>query len=543
MKRVILRPGELLCYQGPCVISTVLGSCVAVTIYDPIKKAAGMNHIQLPTCFGNDDPQSFKYARPAIVEMLKIFKNKFGSSKDDLVVNIFGGANINTAEDSVYGMVGSANIKEVKSILDSFKIPISNERTGGKTGMKVEINVQSGQIRFQSLRPSTALKEEQCVSQAPIVSKDSKEKRIHVLIVDDSKVIQKIITKVLSQFNDIVVVGTADGPMEAEKIRKEHRIDVMTLDLNMPQMDGVTYLKSYMALPKVPSVIVTDYNLKASGPVFDALEWGALDYLQKPSLHDLEDFGIELYKKIKMCSEYSLRGQREKETSNALSGSLIESYQTRLQLAPEQYFILIGSSTGGTEALKELLMKMPAKIPPILIVQHIPPVFSRAFAERLNQILPFKVKEASHGDRIEPGVVYIAPGGQHMKIKKMADIYKIQITEDPPVNRFRPSVDYLFASGQELVDKKIISIILTGMGDDGAREMLNLKRKGSITIAQDERSCVVYGMPKAAKERGAVDFELPLDKIAEKIVTIIAKKQFQKSGDFSPHEDDKNFAS
>jgi two-component system chemotaxis response regulator CheB len=295
----------------------------------------------------------------------------------------------------------------------------------------------------------------------------------------------------------------------------------MTLDINMPFMDGVTFLEFLMKEHPLPVVMVTDYRLDQSGPVLKSLELGAFDYVNKGELQSLladpSEFiamMIEANRSKKNIANRSLRKNHFDMTTKTTPFD-IPSYLLH------QYVIVVGASTGGTEAIKEVFTRLPANIPPIVCVQHIPPVFSKAFADRLAELCPFKVKEAENHDLLIPGRALIAPGGLQMKIEKSGDGYKVVLRDDPPVNRFKPSVDYLFDSAQ-ILDKKIIGVLMTGMGEDGARGLLNLKNlKKAKTIVQDEESSVVFGMPKAAIERGAACQISPLEYIAMNILKSI----------------------
>ncbi len=320
----------------------------------------------------------------------------------------------------------------------------------------------------------------------------AKRKKIRVLVVDDSDTIRKILGKLLGSDPEIEVVAMASRPSEVEGLIARHRPDVITLDIHMPEMDGVTLLKKYMARYPIPTVMITSVSLEEGPKVFEALEHGAVDYIQKPSFDQLAKVTPLIIEKVKMAAQIQLRSKVQSSPFPAPSGALDES---RL--------IAIGSSTGGTEALRELLTRLPAKIPPIVIVQHIPPVFSQAFAERLNSLCPFEVIEGRDGDEVRAGRVIIAPGGFQMHLVKNGAGFKVVVTDSAPVNRHKPSVDVMFNSVAAVVGRSAVGVILTGMGADGAKGMLKMKEAGCHTIAQDEASCVVFGMPREAIKLGA----------------------------------------
>ena len=345
------------------------------------------------------------------------------------------------------------------------------------------------------------------------------KKKIRVLIVDDSQTIRQLLTKVFSSDADLEVIGALANPTEVEAFIEKNRPDVITLDIHMPEMDGVTLLKRYLPKYKIPTVMISSLSHEDGNHVFSALESGAVDYIQKPSFKDLPALSLLILEKIKTAALANLsRGTETSSTSSEKSATVSQLVFDSSQL------IVIGSSTGGTEALREIMIRMPKEIPPILIVQHIPPVFSAAFAKRLNELCPFEVKEAEDGDKVAPNRVLIAPGGRQMGLLGCPGAHHVKITDDPPVNRHRPSVDYLFdtvAASKSAANT--IAIILTGMGADGAKGMLRLREKGAYTIAQDEKSCVVFGMPREAIKLGAAAEITSLTKIPESIRTFLQK--------------------
>ena len=335
---------------------------------------------------------------------------------------------------------------------------------------------------------------------------------IKVLIVDDSMFFREYLSEGLKKQNGIEVVGFAQDPYDARDLILELKPDVITLDVNMPRMSGIDFLKKLIPQYPIPVVVISS----ASTNIFDALDAGAVDFLKKPDIKDKDGtvFFKELAIKIKISSQVKYINVRKDEKSNFSKGS------TDIHDV-DKYIIAMGASTGGTEALRDFLSGIPGNLPPILIVQHMPKYFTKAFAERLDTISRAKVLEAENGMKARVGEVYIAPGDEHMLLKTSGNEYLIEIRTGPLVSRHRPSVDVLFRSAARYAGKNVIGIIMTGMGDDGARGMAEMKENGAVTIAQDEASCVVFGMPKEAIKRNCVDFILPLQGILPKLAEIL----------------------
>ena len=340
--------------------------------------------------------------------------------------------------------------------------------------------------------------------------------KVKVLIVDDSKTIRDLLSKIFSQDDQIEIVGTAEDPLQVEALIPVLKPDVITLDIHMPGLNGVELLRRYLPKYKIPTVMISSISMEDGSFVLNALESGAVDYIQKPTFSELEAMTPIMIEKIKAASKAKVKLQEKAPIQR----------QSHSPLLNAKALVVIGSSTGGTEALKQVFLAMPKEIPPILVVQHIPAVFSKAFADRLNQICPFEVKEAADGDEIKPNRVLIAPGGFQMAMVEGNPYPKVKIKDDLPVNRHKPSVDYLFQSAHLFAKKfDIVAAILTGMGADGARGMKMLKENGARTIAQDENTSVVFGMPREAIRLGGVDSVVPLDQIASKIIEFSAQKE------------------
>ncbi len=328
-------------------------------------------------------------------------------------------------------------------------------------------------------------------------------RKIRVLVVDDSVMFREILVRGLSSDPGLEVVATANDPLEAIDKLTQYKPDVMTCDIEMPKMNGIEFVRRLLPQYTLPVIMVSSL----SGTVFDALKAGAVDFVVKPDVNSLkavQNFVYEMIQKVKIASAAKVLPQESEFMqikSNPPGGTVYEG------------IIAIGASTGGTEAINQILKSLPVNIPGIVIVQHIPPVFSRMFADRMNASMPLSVKEAKTGDFVENGSVLIAPGDQHMKIKKVGSKYKVECFTGEKVNGHCPSVDILFESVAKQAGAKALGIILTGMGNDGAKGLLSMRQAGARTIGQDEASCVVYGMPKVAYNIGAVMKQAPLHQI------------------------------
>jgi two-component system chemotaxis response regulator CheB len=307
------------------------------------------------------------------------------------------------------------------------------------------------------------------------------------------------------------VIGTAPDPLIAREKIKALNPDVLTLDVEMPKMDGVVFLEKLMRLRPMPVVMVSSLTEKSSSITLQALELGAFDYVTKPKLdirNGLSEYAEELTDKIRGAARVKLRKTSpqyiSKKTIHLKNSADVVLAAEHRNFSTTEKIVLVASSTGGTEALKVFLMELPADSPGILITQHMPEAFTKTFAKRLDGMCKIAVKEAEHGERILPGHAYLAPGNRHLLLKRSGANYMIGLSDGPPVNRHRPSADVLFRSAANCAGKNSIGIIMTGMGDDGAAGMLEMHRAGAYTLAQDEQSCVVFGMPKEAIARGGV---------------------------------------
>jgi two-component system, chemotaxis family, protein-glutamate methylesterase/glutaminase len=336
---------------------------------------------------------------------------------------------------------------------------------------------------------------------------------VRVLIVDDSVVMRQLLATLLAADPEIEVVGTAADPHIARERIKALNPDVITLDVEMPHMDGLTFLRKIMALRPTPVVMISTLTQRGAETTLEALEIGAVDFVAKPTTdlaNTLAEHASELQRKIKAAAGVRVGVKR------ALPAPQTARPQ-RLRRATGK-IVFVGASTGGVEALKALLVGLPADCPPTLITQHMPPRFTTGFAERLNRECPMKVSEAASGDVIEAGHVYIAPGSHHLEIARQGVSYVCRLSEGPPVSGHRPSVDVLFRSAAHVMGRMAVGAILTGMGKDGAEGMLELRQAGAITLGQDEESSLIYGMPRAAFERGAVMHQHSLSHMADAIL-------------------------
>jgi two-component system chemotaxis response regulator CheB len=352
--------------------------------------------------------------------------------------------------------------------------------------------------------------------------------KIRVLIVDDSAAVRTTLSEIIAADPDLEVMATASDPYVAvERIRHEVP-DVIFLDVEMPRMDGLTFLRKLMSQRPIPVVICSSLAEAGSDTLMQLLEAGAVDVVAKPRV-DTSQFLIESSMRIcdaaRAAAHAKLKGISKpapqlrveaKLTADAVLPPLsaARAASLRASMPVTEPIIAIGASTGGTEALRELLEALPPPTPGIVIVQHMPEKFTNAFARRLDTLCPIHIKEAAHGDQVVPGRVLIAPGNQHMALRRTGSRYTVEILEGPHVSRHRPSVDVLFRSVAQAAGRNAMGIILTGMGDDGARSLLEMRQAGAYTVAQDEDSSVVFGMPKEAIERGAAMKVLPLGRIA-----------------------------
>lgn len=342
---------------------------------------------------------------------------------------------------------------------------------------------------------------------------------IKVLVVDDSAVVRKVFKEQLNRQKGITVIDTAPDPYVARDKIVKLKPDVLTLDIEMPRMDGITFLKKLMKYYPLPVIIVSSLTKKGSKLAMEALSIGALEVISKPnSAYSVGDMSVQLAEKIRAVHGAELKKRGGDNQSRASMS------KTPLSLAETtNKIIAIGASTGGTEAIKKVLTSMPQNSPGMVVVQHMPAQFTTSFAERLNELCQVNVKEARNGDTVTNGDVLIAPGNYHMLLKRSGARYYVEVKTGPLVHYQRPAVDILFRSVARYAGANALGILLTGMGKDGAEGLLEMKKAGAVTIAQDEASSVVYGMPKEAKQIGAVDYVEDILKIADRTCSVLQK--------------------
>ncbi len=346
---------------------------------------------------------------------------------------------------------------------------------------------------------------------------------IKVLVIDDSALIRGLLSHILDAQPDIEVVGVAPHPLIARQMIKSLNPDVITLDIEMPEMDGLEFLEKLMRLRPMPVVMLSTLTERGSVATLRALELGAVDFIAKPKLdiqRGMDEFGAEIVAKVRMAARARVRRLPDGGTPAPRQTALPMLDNRR---ASTEKIIAIGASTGGTEAIREVLMRLPPDAPGVVITQHMPAGFTKSFAQRLDGLCRISVRQAEHGERILPGHAYIAPGDNHLMLARRGADYVTAISDADPVNRHRPSVEVLFHSVAQHAGPNAIGIMLTGMGKDGALAMAEMKRCGAYNLAQDEASCVVFGMPKEAIAAGGVDEVLPVLEIAGRVMNILGK--------------------
>lgn len=352
-----------------------------------------------------------------------------------------------------------------------------------------------------------------------ICFEDQELKKIRVLVVDDSALVRSLLAGIINREPDMVCVGAANDPLIAREMIRELDPDVLTLDIEMPRMDGIDFLGRLMRLRPMPVVMISTLTERGAEVTMKALELGAVDFVSKPRIgvvDGLRELSVQIVEKIRIADSAHIKrsipsAARAQEAAERPAITLSGRIST-------EKLVFIGASTGGTEAIKEVLTQLPADFPAIVITQHMPPGFTTSFAARLDSLCRIAVREAVHGERLLPGHAYLAPGGKHFSVGRSGANYVAVVEDGEPVNRHKPSVEVLFKSGAKVAGRNAFGIMLTGMGNDGAKAMKEMKDAGSYNIVQDEASCVVFGMPKEAIAHGAADEVLPLRDIAGALV-------------------------
>ncbi|MBE7637716.1 chemotaxis-specific protein-glutamate methyltransferase CheB [Sneathiella sp. P13V-1] len=344
--------------------------------------------------------------------------------------------------------------------------------------------------------------------------------KIKVLIVDDSALIRQMLTKMLTSDPSIDVVGTAPDPLTARTMIKQLNPDVLTLDIEMPRMDGLEFLEKIIALRPMPVVMISSLTQEGAEIALKALEIGAVDYIGKPTSDlqaGLTEKASEIISKVKTASRAKVHAKRP-SSPKPIESKTFQHFTTTEQI------VCIGASTGGVEAIREVITALPANFPAVMITQHMPGTFTTSFANRLDGMSRISVCEAKQSQRVLPGHVYIAPGEQHLELARSGANYICKLTNDAPVSGHRPSVDVLMTSAAKVAGSNVIGVILTGMGRDGAEGMLHLRKAGAFTIGQDEASSVVYGMPRVAFETGGIELQVPLSQVASTLMKQLEKR-------------------
>jgi two-component system chemotaxis response regulator CheB len=352
--------------------------------------------------------------------------------------------------------------------------------------------------------------------------------KIRVVVVDDSALIRSVLREIIDSQPDMEVVGVAPDPLVAREMIRRLDPDVLTLDVEMPKMDGLDFLEKLMRLRPMPVVMVSTLTERGSEITMRALELGAVDFVTKPKIsiqHGMQEYADTIDDKIRAAARARIRRHGPAPAGPAAPAASVARPLPALgnPLTSSEKLIIIGASTGGTEAIKEFLLQMPPDCPGILIVQHMPEGFTRSFAERLDKLCRIAVAEAVHGERVLPGHAYLAPGHSHLLLARSGANYVTQLDQGPPVNRHRPSVDVLFRSAALHAGKNAVGVILTGMGRDGAAGMLEMRQAGAWNVAQDEASCVVFGMPREAIAAGATHETAPLKELPAMVLGHLAR--------------------
>ena len=519
-------PGEFyVSGKADEVLITVLGSCVSACIRDPLLGIGGMNHFMLPQSHSGkwgSDPEPTRFGNFAMEKLLNELI-KAGASRERMEIKVFGGGNVTDSTQAI----GTKNAEFVLRYLEDEGLRWAAQDLGRSPAPHSLLSENRSRhppaAGQQRVRHDRARRIRLC--EPPVVAQDigrhsalwgrlmtSMSSPVRVLIVDDLALMRQLLTTLLAEDPEIEVVGTAPDPHVARERIKALNPDVITLDVEMPHMDGVTFLRKIMALRPMPVVMISTLTQAGAEVTLEALEAGAVDFIAKPShdvMNTMGSLATELQEKVKAAARTRIGARR--------AAPPLPKPRERLGRATGK-IVLIGASTGGVEALKALLMGLPADCPPVLITQHMPARFTSAFANRLNKECPMTVSEAVHNEEVQPGHVYIAPGSHHMELVRVGSRYACALNEGPPVSGHRPSVDVLFRSGARTIASAGIGVILTGMGKDGAEGMLDFRRAGAATLGQDEELSLIYGMPRAAFERGAVMRQYPLMQLADAIL-------------------------
>jgi len=545
MKDIHVRSGELaFCDQPPAFLNTVVGVCVTVCIWDRVEKRGGLCHYRLAikseaieegtiNGFAKDSGElsghGHDYGSEAIVALLKKFKMS-GSVVGNLEARILGGADIHNGHFTQGQRIGEKNIGVALTLLGEFGIPIVGKAVGGAHGRQIRFNTGSGEVCFrlvigddfsglvqEEAVPRSLLQEginaygQKSVTMPEQVTGD--RSKIRILVIDKSAEMRARLKSKIEEGRKFVVVAQVSNVTAAQSAIETYKPDVITIDFNSKSTEWMGFIGGYMKQNIIPTVIVSSLNQETPDAIFNALKLGVFDYLDISSLGEIHTVLNAAYKE-----RQHMESMRVTSVAPVVDKVCLDKYACLSSL------IVVGSSTGGVEALETILKQLPKTTPPICIVQHIPKDFSRSLASRLNDICEVEVSEAEDGLEVKDSHVYIADGGRHMKLIQLAPGKLIlRLSDGDLINGFRPSIDHLFNSVQKISGKKVVGVLLTGMGQDGAQGLLNLKKHGAFTIAQDEATSVVYGMAKVANELGGVCRTTALNRIPSAIFEALVK--------------------
>src|SRR5574343_352817 len=530
-------PGEYYVDNEDLLVMTTLGSCIAACLWDRQARIGGMNHFMLPEGSG-DSGRYGSYAMELLInEMMKR-----GASRLTMEAKIFGGGAVISGMNSIN--VGERNTKFVMDFLATERIPIVSKDVLDVYPRKVCFLPASGKAMVKRLAPTNTdalVAQEKAAAQRDLPAstgggsidlfcphthaaprEQDEMAKTRVVVVDDSALVRSLLTEIVNRQSDMECIGSAADPFAAREMIRNLNPDVITLDVEMPRMDGLDFLARLMRLRPMPVVMVSTLTERGAEVTLKALELGAVDFVAKPKIGVADGIRLlaqDITDKIRIAAKAHIRRAPPPPAAGSVAPAPAKPVtMASLGRASTEKLIFIGASTGGTEATKDVLVNLPADSPAVVITQHMPPGFTKSYAARLDGLCKIRVKEAQDGERILPGHGYIAPGGFHLTVERSGANYIARVQDGEPVNRHKPSVEALFLSAAKVVGQNAIGIMLTGMGADGARAMKVMKDAGSYNYCQDEASCVVFGMPREAIAAGAADEVLPLNQIAGKVL-------------------------
>jgi two-component system chemotaxis response regulator CheB len=507
-REVFLQPGEYFAGDASHRIRTLLGSCISITLWSPLARVGAMSHCLLPTR-GRADVDGVRglalreldarYADEALHLMLHELERRHVRASQ-CRAKVFGGGDMFPAQKHAGVVaVGRRNGEAARELLQAHGIELVSENLFGEGHRQMVFDVASGGRYVMSA--------------------------IKVMVVDDSAVVRQVVAGLLGAAPGIEVLAAVADPVLAIERLKQAWPDVIVLDVEMPRMDGITFLRKLMAERPTPVVICSTLTEKGAKTTMEALAAGAVAIVTKPRLglkQFLNEAGEELVATVRAAARANLRrvvprADAAPPAPKNTADVILAPAGPRAMTQTTERVVALGTSTGGTQALEQVLAALPRVCPGIVIVQHMPEKFTAAFAERLDGLCRIEVREARNNDRVVPGRALIAPGGRHMLLKRSGAQYFVEVVDGPVVNRHRPSVDVLFRSVAKSAGVNALGVIMTGMGDDGAAGLAEMRAAGARTLAQDEESCVVFGMPKEAIKRGGVERSVPLGQIAAEI--------------------------